>query len=304
MPKSNSTPTQDTVLITGASSGIGRAAALYLAERGYPVVGTSRSLPRLSGLLDDARRNGLPVYGAELDVNNDAAVERAMPELDERHGPIGALVNNAGYGLWGPVGNLSSDELRAQFETNVFAAQRLIRAVLPAMLERRSGTIVNVSSVLGRLGTPFNGAYVASKFALEGLSESLRTELWPFGVRVAVVEPGLVQDGLHRQPGHGGASGRRRLALLPIRAAIPRAQPDNALARRRPGKGGEGHTQDNPLAAARVPPPRQPGGSARRAWRAAHARTPLLLPARPLYDEVVSQSVGQLVSLSVVSSHF
>ena len=191
MPKSNSTPTHHTVLITGASSGIGRAAALYLAERGYPVVGTSRSLPRLAGLLGDARRRELPVYGAELDVNSDAAVERAMPQLAERHGPIGALVNNAGYGLWGPAAILSSDELRAQFETNLFAAQRLIRAVLPAMLERRSGTIINISSVLGRLGTPFNGAYVASKFALEGLSESLRTELWPFGVRVAVVEPGL-----------------------------------------------------------------------------------------------------------------
>ncbi len=179
------------VLITGASSGIGRVSALYLAERGFHVVGTSRALPRLAGLLDDARRRGLPVYGAELDVNCDADVERAMPELAERHGPIGALVNNAGYGLWGPVGSLSSDELAAQFETNVFAVHRMIRAVLPEMLERRSGTIVNISSVLGRLGTPFNGAYVASKFALEGLSESLRTELWPFGVRVAVVEPGL-----------------------------------------------------------------------------------------------------------------
>ena len=179
------------VLITGASSGIGRASALYLAERGFRVVGTSRALPRLAGLLDDVRRRGLPVYGAELDVNCDADVERAMPELAERHGPIGALVNNAGYGLWGPIGSLSSDELAAQFETNVFAVHRMIRAVLPEMLERRSGTIVNISSVLGRLGTPFNGAYVASKFALEGLSESLRTELWPFGVRVAVVEPGL-----------------------------------------------------------------------------------------------------------------
>ena len=179
------------VLITGASSGIGLASAMYLAERGYQVVGTSRSMDRLQGLLDEARRRSLPVSGAELDINSDAEVERVVPELAGRHGGIGVLLNNAGYGLWGPIGSLSTRELAAQFETNVFAAHRMTRAVLPAMLERRRGTIINVSSVLGRLATPFNGAYAASKFALEGLSESLRTELWPFGVRVAVIEPGL-----------------------------------------------------------------------------------------------------------------
>ena len=181
----------DAVLITGASSGIGRAAALYLAERGFRVVGTSRSTERLRGLLDEARSRNLPVAGAVLDINSDEDVEREVPELVARHGGFGVLVNNAGYGLWGPVGSLSPDELAAQFETNVFAAHRMTRAVLPEMLERRRGTIINISSVLGRLATPFNGAYAASKFALEGLSESLRTELWPFGVRVAVVEPGL-----------------------------------------------------------------------------------------------------------------
>ncbi len=179
------------VLITGASSGIGRAAALYLAERGYRVVGTSRSMKRLEGLLDEANGRSLPVSGVKLDINSDEEVERMMPDLASRHGGFGVLVNNAGYGLWGPVGSLTTSELASQFETNVFAAHRMIRAVLPEMLERRKGTIINVSSVLGRLGTPFNGAYVASKFAMEGLSESLRTELWPFGVRVAVIEPGL-----------------------------------------------------------------------------------------------------------------
>ena len=179
------------MLITGASSGIGRASALYLAERGFRVVGTSRSKERLEGLLEEARSRNLPVAGAVLDINSDADVERVVPDLASRHGGFGVLVNNAGYGLWGPVGSLSSDELAAQFETNVFAGHRLTRAVLPEMLQRRRGTIINISSVLGRLATPFNGAYAASKFALEGLSESLRTELWPFGVRVAVVEPGL-----------------------------------------------------------------------------------------------------------------
>ncbi|MCY4599810.1 MAG: SDR family NAD(P)-dependent oxidoreductase, partial [Acidobacteria bacterium] len=110
----------------------------------------------------------------------------------EQHGPIDVLVNNAGYGLFGPVQTLGADELRAQFETNVFAVVRLMRAVLPGMIERGGGTIVNVSSILGRIGAPFHGAYASSKFALEGLTESLRTEVWPLGVRVALVEPGLI----------------------------------------------------------------------------------------------------------------
>ena len=186
-----STEEHGAVLITGASSGIGYATALYLAERGFRVVGTSRSKERLEGLLDEARSRNLPVTGVVLDINSDTEVERAAPKLASQHGEIDVLVNNAGYGLWGPVGSLSSAELAAQFETNVFAAHRMTRAVLPEMLERRRGTIVNISSVLGRIATPFNGAYAASKFALEGLSESLRTELWPFGVRVAVIEPGL-----------------------------------------------------------------------------------------------------------------
>jgi short-subunit dehydrogenase len=179
------------VLITGASSGIGLATALYLAEKGHPVIGTSRSMSRLGVLQEEASRRGLAVAAVELDINDEAAVEEAVPRLVGERGGIDVLVNNAGYGLWGPVGSLSLDELRAQFETNFFAAVRLINVVLPGMIERGRGTIVNISSVEGRLSTPFSGAYAASKFALEGLSEALRVELWPLGVRVAVVEPGL-----------------------------------------------------------------------------------------------------------------
>ena len=179
------------VIITGASSGIGKATALYLAERGYTVIATSRELSRLDGLRADADSRGVSIIGVELDINSDDAVSRIMPELIARHGTIDALVNNAGFGMWGPVQVLSDAELKAQFETNFFAAVRMMQAVLPAMMEQRRGTIVNVSSVLGRIGTPFNGAYVSSKFALEGISESLKTEVQPFGVRVAMVEPGL-----------------------------------------------------------------------------------------------------------------
>lgn len=147
----------------------------------------------MDGLREDARNSEVVVHGVEVDINSDSEVERAMPEVISEHGIIDALVNNAGYGLWGPVESLSIDELRAQFETNVFAAVRMTKAVLPGMLAQRRGKIVNVSSVLGRLATPFNGAYASSKFALEGLSESMRTELWPFGVHVSVVEPGLFE---------------------------------------------------------------------------------------------------------------
>ena len=179
------------VLITGASSGIGKATALFLAERGYTVIATSRVASRLDALRSEANHRGASVIGVELDINSEDSVAFTVPELIERHGSIDALVNNAGFGMWGPVELLSDAELKSQFETNFFAAVRMMQAVLPAMIERNHGTIVNISSVLGRIGTPFNGAYVSSKFALEGISESLKTEVQPLGVRVAMVEPGL-----------------------------------------------------------------------------------------------------------------
>ncbi len=183
--------TSGNVLITGASAGIGRATALYLAERGYNVLATSRDTSRLAGLHEDAAERGLSVIGVELDINSDEAVSRIVPDIIRQHGAIDVLVNNAGFGLWGPVELLSDAELKSQFETNLFAAVRMMQGVLPAMIEQRNGTIINISSVLGRLGTPFNGAYVSSKFALEGISESLKIEVEPFGVRVAMVQPGL-----------------------------------------------------------------------------------------------------------------
>ena len=183
----------ETVLVTGASSGIGRVTCLHLAEKGYTVVGTSRSLERLGGLFDDAEERGLRVWGVEMDVNSDESVESVTPGLMEQFGGFDALVNNAGFGVWGPIESLSIEELKLQFEANFFGAVRMIHATLPGMLERGSGRIVNISSVLGRIGTPFNGAYVSSKYALEGLSESLNIELSPFGVKVALVEPGLFE---------------------------------------------------------------------------------------------------------------
>ena len=135
---------QANVLITGASSGIGKATALYLAERGYTVIATSRDASRLDGLHADADTLGMSVIGVELDINSDDAVSCIVPQLIERYGAMDALVNNAGFGMWGPVEILSDAELKSQFETNFFAAVRMIRAVLPAMIEQRRGTIVNV----------------------------------------------------------------------------------------------------------------------------------------------------------------
>ena len=180
-----------TVLVTGASSGLGRAIALYLAEKGYDVIGTSRSRARLGALHAAATSHGIALSGVQLDVNCDDSVAAVMPGLFAERGQIDVLVNNAGYGLWGPLERLTIDEVKAQFETNLFAVLRMIKAVAPGMMDRGSGKIINMSSVEGRLATPFNGAYASSKFALEGMSEALRAEMRPFGVFVSVIEPGL-----------------------------------------------------------------------------------------------------------------
>jgi short-subunit dehydrogenase len=185
-----------TVLITGASGGIGMATAVYLAEKGYSVVATSRSDDRLAALKSVADERGLSISTVVLDVNSDEAVGDILPGVIEEHGTIDALVNNAGYSLWGPAESLSVDELKDVFETNFYAAFRMMQGVLPGMTDRGSGTIVNITSVEGRIVTPFNGGYGATKFALEGLSEAMRFELWPLGVRVVVVEPGLYSTNL------------------------------------------------------------------------------------------------------------
>jgi short-subunit dehydrogenase len=180
-----------TVLITGASSGIGKVTALHLARQGHKVIGTSRMFERLADLLREARRDNLNITCVELNINDPSACERELYAILAEHGPVDVLVNNAGYGLWGPLQTTSDAELKTLFETNFFAAFRMTQVVLPGMIERRHGKIVNISSVLGRMGTPYNGAYAASKFALEGMSESLRSEVAPYGVRVSLVEPGL-----------------------------------------------------------------------------------------------------------------
>ncbi len=183
----------NTVLITGSSSGIGQVTALYLARRGYHVLATSRQLARLDGLMAQARSDSLPISAYQLDVNSPPSVEEAVPQILDQVGGLDGLVNNAGYGLWGCLEDLTLEEVKSQFETNLFAVLRMSQAVLPHMRERHSGTIINVGSVSGRIGAPAGGAYAASKSALAGLSRVLRMEVAQFGIRVVLIEPGVIR---------------------------------------------------------------------------------------------------------------
>jgi NAD(P)-dependent dehydrogenase (short-subunit alcohol dehydrogenase family) len=236
----------NTVLITGAASGIGRASAEYFSARGWNVAAASRRTPRLL--------SGPAILPLPLDITNEAAIASAVAATLGRFGNIDVLVNNAGYGLFGPLEGADSGELEAQFQTNLFGTAAMIRAVLPHMRERRRGTIVNLSSVGGRFGVPFGSAYIASKFAIEGLSESLRYELSLHGIRVKLVEPGqfrtgFIERGLHStsHPAYDGSFANymqwveRGDAAAPgpepVAAAIFRAATDSSGRLRYPVKG-------------------------------------------------------------------
>lgn len=179
------------VLITGTSSGIGRACAGHLHQRGYRVYGTHRRAQAdetaVSGEDNDLSK---PFELIPMDVTSDTSVERGIAIVMSREGRIDVVVNNAGYSLVGSVEDTSLDEARAQFETNFFGVLRVCRAVLPHMRRQQAGYIVNVSSIAGVIGTPFQGLYSASKFALEGLTEALRMEVKPYHIKVAILEPG------------------------------------------------------------------------------------------------------------------
>lgn len=180
------------VLITGCSSGFGLLAALEFARRGHEVVATMRNLDRSERLRDAARAEDLTIDVVALDVTNDASVSSAVADVEERYGRIDVVVNNAGFASSGAIEAVPDAVVRQLFETNVFGVLRVQRAVLPGMRGRGSGAIVNVSSLAGLLpGMPFDGYYYATKQALEAITEALSYEVEPFGIRVALVEPGL-----------------------------------------------------------------------------------------------------------------
>ncbi|MBT2250279.1 oxidoreductase [Arthrobacter sp. BHU FT2] len=173
-----------TALVTGASSGIGEATARKLQALGFTVYGAARRTDRLADLATDGIR---PLA---MDVTDDASMQSGIDRIIAETGQIDVLVNNAGYGSYGALEDVDIDEGRRQFDVNVFGAIRLAQLVLPHMRSRRSGTIVNISSMGGKIHTPLGGWYHGTKFALEALSDCLRLEVKPFGIDVVVIEPG------------------------------------------------------------------------------------------------------------------
>lgn len=182
-------------VVTGSSSGIGLETSLTLAENNFRTYATMRNLDKASNILELAKKkNNLSIEVAKLDVTNDFSVHQAIQSIAEKEGgQIDLLVNNAGYTQLGAAEDLSSEEIQAQFNTNVFGIFRTIREVVPIMRRRTTGgTIINIGSANDFFGVPCASAYVATKFALEGLTQSLRYELAPFGIKVAIIEPGAI----------------------------------------------------------------------------------------------------------------
>jgi NAD(P)-dependent dehydrogenase (short-subunit alcohol dehydrogenase family) len=180
-------------LVTGCSSGIGFETALALAREGYHTYASMRDIKKGSKIQEIAKKEKLPITIIQLDVDKPESITSAVKQVISEKKRIDVLVNNAGYGIFGCLEDLTIEELKAQFETNFFAVARLIQEVAPIMRAQKSGTIVNVSSVAGKIGFPGSPAYISSKFALEGLSECLRYELSPFGVNTIIIEPGVIK---------------------------------------------------------------------------------------------------------------
>jgi NAD(P)-dependent dehydrogenase (short-subunit alcohol dehydrogenase family) len=174
-------------LVTGASSGIGEATALKLRDLGFSVYGVARRVDRMTRLAERG------VHVMAMDVTDSGSMEAGVAQIIAESGRVDVLVNNAGYGSYGAIEDVPLDEARAQFEVNVFGAARLTQLVLPHMRAQRSGTIVNVSSMGGKVYTPMGGWYHSTKFALEALSDCLRLETSSFGINVVVVEPGVIE---------------------------------------------------------------------------------------------------------------
>jgi len=179
-------------IVTGSSSGNGFETSLLLAKNGFYTYATMRNIDKSTRIKEIAKKDSLPLEVLQLDVTDDKSVTDAINVISNRQGRIDVLVNNAGYEHHGAVEELSIEEIKTQFETNFFGALRVMKAVLPVMRKQRSGAIVNISSIGGKIGVPLNSAYVGSKFALEGFSESIKYELEGFGIKVILIEPGAV----------------------------------------------------------------------------------------------------------------
>jgi NAD(P)-dependent dehydrogenase (short-subunit alcohol dehydrogenase family) len=194
---SSSSPSNNKVaVVTGSSSGIGYETALTLARNSFLTYATMRSLNKSENVKSIAAKENLPIRITQLDVTDSVSINNAVQAILSETGRIDVLVNNAGYVLDGAFEDLSMDEIKAQYETNVFGLIRTTQAVLPAMRKQKSGTIVNISSIAGRIGYPGGSAYISTKFAVEGLSESMAYELEPFGIKVIIIEPGVIRTNI------------------------------------------------------------------------------------------------------------
>ena len=190
---SSSSSNHKVAVVTGSSTGIGYETSLILARNGFLTYATMRNLNKSESIESIATKENLPIHIKQLDVTDDTSVKNAVEAISSETGRIDILVNNAGYGLNGAFEDLAMDEIKAQYETNLFGLIRTTQAVLPIMRRQKSGTIINISSGAGRFGFPGSSAYVSTKFAVEGLSESMSYELEPFGIKVVLVEPGVIK---------------------------------------------------------------------------------------------------------------
>jgi NAD(P)-dependent dehydrogenase (short-subunit alcohol dehydrogenase family) len=210
-------------VVTGANSGIGRATAIHLATRGYEVYGTVRDTARTTKLAAMSAERGVEVHLVELDVADDASVRRGFDEILERARRVDVLVNNAGVAANGVTEETSPAQYLEIMNVNLCGVVRCTQAVLPQMRERGSGSIVNISSVVGRIASLAQSPYVASKWALEGLSEGLAQEVAPFGIRVVIIEPGITKSAIFAKtldvPNTSGAYDAPNRRMLQMYAA-------------------------------------------------------------------------------------
>ncbi len=183
---------QKVAVVTGSSSGIGFETSLALARNGYLTYATMRNLQKSKVLEGIAQDENLSLKSIEMDVDCDLSVKNAIDRIIDESGRIDVLVNNAGFGLFGSLEDLEMGDIKRQFETNVFGVIRVTKNVLPTMRLRQNGIIINISSIAGLAGIPSQTMYCGTKFAVEGLSESLSFEVEPFGIKVIVVEPGVI----------------------------------------------------------------------------------------------------------------
>jgi NAD(P)-dependent dehydrogenase (short-subunit alcohol dehydrogenase family) len=192
--KDNNANSRKVALVTGSSSGIGLETSLTLAENKFRTYATMRNIDKAANVLELAKKRNVFLEIVKLDVNDDYSVQRGIQQIVEKEKTIDLLVNNAGYTQLGALEDLSLNEIQAQFNTNVFGIIRLIKEVAPVMRSQKTGgTIINIGSANGFFGVPCASAYVSTKFALEGLTQSLRFELAHFGLKVVIIEPGAIK---------------------------------------------------------------------------------------------------------------